>query len=142
MNGSNEQVKDELIEKPLRGLSEAFRKLKNDIPLNELELDSLTNMIDEFTTVSLHGNSVGQDVEKIAREVNIHHHTKSCKKYDETCRFKYPRFPCHKTIVAKPLKGTNEEKKILMTKHNENLNKVSFQRVFVLEPFIANYDKK
>ena len=93
VNGSKEQIKDERIEKPLRGISEAFKKLKNDIPLNDLELKALTNMIDEFTTVSLHGKTVGEDVQKIAKEVNIHHHTRTCKKYDETCRFKFPRYP-------------------------------------------------
>ena len=60
-------------------------------------------MVDEFTTVSLHGNTVGHDVARIAEEVNVHHHTKTCRKYNETCRFNYPRFPSHKTIIAQPV---------------------------------------
>ena len=124
MNGTEEQVKNEKIEKPLKGVSEAFRKLKNDIALNEQETSALTSMIEEFTTVSLHGNSVGHDVVKIVKEVNVHHHTRSCRKYNEMCRFNYPRFPCHKTIIAKPLKGTKEEIKELTNKYETLLKKV------------------
>merc|ERR1711963_299705 len=81
-------------------------------------------MIDEFTTVSLHGKTVGEDVQKIAKEVNIHHHTRTCKKYDETCRFKFPRYPIHKTIIAQPLKCSSEEKKIKQEKNDEILQAV------------------
>ena len=124
MNGTEEQVKNEKIEKPLKGVSEAFRKLKNDIALNEQETNALTRMIEEFTTVSLHGNSVGHDVVKIVKEVNVHHHTRSCRKYNEMCRFNYPRFPCHKTIIAKPLKGNKEETKKLTKMYEILLKKV------------------
>ena len=124
INGTEEQVKSEKFEKPLTGVSEAFRKLKNDFALNEQETSALTCMIEEFTTVSLHGNSVGHDVVKIVTEVNVHHHTRSCRKYNEMCRFNYPRFPCHKTIIAKPLKGRKEEIKELTNKYETLLKKV------------------
>ena len=55
-----------------------------------------------------------KDVVKIAKEVNVHHHTRTCKKYDQHCRFNYPRFPFHETIIAQPLKVTKVEKDKLL----------------------------
>ena len=50
-----------------RRIKEAFIKLRNDIDLNDEEIKALTRMIDEFTTVSLHKNTVGADVANIVR---------------------------------------------------------------------------
>ena len=36
------------------------------------------------------------------QQVQSHHHTNSCLKYDGNCRHNFPRFPCKKTILAKP----------------------------------------
>ena len=66
-NGSRIEIKDDKIEKPLKGIKEAFNKLRNDIDLNDEEIKALTRMIDEFTTVSLHKNTVGADVANIVR---------------------------------------------------------------------------
>ena len=93
--------------RPFQGISVAFEKLRTNKDLTEYELNALVNFIDEFTTVSLHQNSVGKDVVKIASEVNVHNHTKTCNKYNNACRFNYPRFPTDKTIIAKPLRGKN-----------------------------------
>ena len=116
VNGTREEEKDTKIEKPLKGLKEAFFKLRNNVELNQNEINALIRMVDEFTTVSLHCNTVGEDVVKIAKDVNVHHHTKTCKKYNQTCRFDYPRYPSYKTVISKPLKGSKLEidKKIKM----------------------------
>ena len=71
-NGCKTEINDDKIEKPLKGLREAFIKLRNDIDLKEEEILALSRMIDEFTTVSLHKNTVGEDVVKIVSEVNVH----------------------------------------------------------------------
>ena len=33
-------------------------------------------------------------------DVNIHNHTKTCRKYSTDCRFIFPRYPSHFTIIA------------------------------------------
>ena len=46
---------------------------------------------------------------EIVTEVQIHHHTKSCKKYNGSCRYGFPRLPCKKTILAKPIPSINKD---------------------------------
>merc|ERR1712218_115872 len=70
---------DEEYERPLEGLEEAFKKLKDDNPLTEDDIKPLVNFIDSFVTVSTHIGTVGEDVVKIANEVQKHHHTKTCR---------------------------------------------------------------
>ena len=117
-------MNDPKVEKPFKGISDVFKKLRNEVPLNDEELKPVKKLIEEFTTVSLHGNTVGEDVAKIAKEVNVHKHTNTCRKYNETCRFNYPRFPSHKTIVCKPFVGSKEEKDKHFQKYGEILKKV------------------
>ena len=95
-------------EKPFIGISSAFDKLRTNKDLTDQEVHSLVNFIDEFTTVSLHENTVGKDVAQIVSEVNVHNHTRTCRKYNDSCRFQYPRFPTNETVIAKPLKGRNQ----------------------------------
>ena len=46
---------------------------------------------------------------KIVSKVQKHDHTKSCTKRDGvTCRYDFPKFPCKKTILAKPHKKADE----------------------------------
>ena len=86
----------------LRGLRQAFTRLRKNIKLDDDDRRALTQFIDEFTTVSIHENTVGRVVAKIAQEVNKHHHTKTCRKHDTTCRFNYPRFPAPYTMIVEP----------------------------------------
>ena len=47
---------------PLKGLSLIFSKIKKDQKLEEEEIAVLTKFIDEFTTVSTHGPTVGENI--------------------------------------------------------------------------------
>ena len=118
--------------------------MKNEDELTVKDLICLENFIDGFTTVSLNPNIVGEDVVKLVSEVNVHHHTKTCRKYDSSCRFNYPRFPTPKTIVAKPFNGRKEEKQKIMATYNEILNKVSkvLDEKDVIEKIMLSYFKK
>ena len=70
-------------------------------------------------------STVGENVSRKVLEVNLHSHTKSCRKYDCPCRFLYPRFPSIRTIIAEPIQGVNdEEKKERLKKYEETLEKV------------------
>ena len=49
-------------------------------------------------------------VKKIVNEVQKHHHTKSCKKYNGSCRYGFPKLPCPETVLAEPLSSDIDEK--------------------------------
>ena len=115
---------DSVEEKPFQGIKEAFKKLRNDVPLNKTERSCLTTFADEFITVTTDKNTVGEDVANIAKEVNTHNHTKTCRKYSSECRFNYPKFPSPHTLIAKPLKETGKERERKVKKINATLAKV------------------
>ena len=60
------------------------------------------DLIDDWISCSL--NTGDCDLDQLVREVNMHKHTKSCKKHDpESCRFNFPRPPSDKTMISKPI---------------------------------------
>ena len=73
----------------------------------------MAEFADHFITCSLKDPRT----EKIVRAVNMHNHTKTCRKYNTKCRFLFPRYPSLRTIIAEPVKlissSTEEQKKIL-----------------------------
>ena len=125
----NQNVKD--FGDKLSYLEMSFKTLRDDSNiLSENECKALAIFADIFTTCSLDtdiikeklyrltttdkdGNEVYDNeklIESAARKVantvcdcNRHHHTKSCKKYDTSCRFNVPHFPSKETLVAVPL---------------------------------------
>ena len=80
--------------KAFEGLASAFKKFRNGTRLESDEEMAVINFIDQFTTVSLNEDEVGKEVVRIVKQVNIHGHTKTCRKIIELlCRFGYPKFP-------------------------------------------------
>ena len=125
---------------PFKGIETAFRKLRNDKPLTKEEIKSLTNFVDHFTTVTTDPRIVGSDVAKIAKEVNTHHHTNTCRKYGSSCRFNYPKLPSPETMIAKPLMETGKAKAEKTKKYSSILQDV---RVAMSdEDFISEIMKK
>ena len=49
-------------DRPLRGLKEAFTKIRKNQKLDKDDTEVLRRFIDEFTTVSIHENTVGKKV--------------------------------------------------------------------------------
>ena len=86
------------LEEDHPGLSNAMGSLQSSTPLTQAQKGSLKTFVDRFVTCSLQNS-----VTKIVSEVQIHHHSKSCRKYGTNCRFSYPRFPSKQTIIAEPL---------------------------------------
>ena len=128
---------------PFKGLKDIFMKLKNDKSLDDSEIRCLRKFIESFTTVSLCPAEVGPDVVSIVKEVNVHNHSHTCRKYDTKCRFEYPRYPSATTIVAKPVSGTQQEKKKIMQKNNEILHEVKMilQEDNLVDEIMQKYDK-
>ena len=89
--------------------------------------ENVGQLIDKISTCGLPGEA-NPELDKIVREVQVHHHTKSCKKYSGvSCRFHYPHFPSDETLVARPLLDGDDEdgsKKALKAKAELILNKV------------------
>ena len=103
---------DEIKEKcPFTGLTSAFKKFRQNETLDDTETSAVTRFVDEYTTVCIHGNTVGREVARIAQEVNKHHHTNTCRKHDTTCRFKYPRYPAPESMIVKPCRAESQEAK-------------------------------
>ena len=125
---------------PMKGLTAAFKKLKYNEKLDDKDIKSLIGFIDSFITVSTHGNTVGKDVAKIAKEVNEHHHTKTCAKKGDSCRFHYPKPPAPYTIIVQPNKESSmdwEQSRIII---NQVMDVVSDTET--IEKIMKEYDKE
>ena len=79
----------------MKGLCEAFRKLKNSEMLLKEDTECLSRFVDAFITVSTCEEEVGVEIATTVKEVNQHRHSKTCRKYGGNCRFHYPRFQHH-----------------------------------------------
>ena len=94
--------------------------------------------------MSLNADEVGSEVARIAEEVNKHHHTKTCRPLPK-CRFRYPKFPIWKTILAKPYQTEFlEEKAHYMKKYEDTLKKVQdlLEDIDIINSIMTQYNKK
>ena len=92
-------------------LSEAFKNLRSDTKLNDTEKEALRTFTDMFITCTLNSKKVGQRVANIAKEVNKHHCTKSCRKYETKCRFDFPKLPLKETLIIDKYEFTESKEK-------------------------------
>lgn len=71
------------------------------VPGKKLEYaDNIVELIDLITTCKIPDDD--ENLAQIVTEVQRHRHSKSCKKYNNTCRFSYPRLPSPVTLIARP----------------------------------------
>ena len=142
---TKEEERDTECKGWMYGLTKAFKKLRHNLPLTTEDTKSLRRFIDEYSTVSNHGNTVGKDVARIANEVNKHHHTKTCRKHDTTCRFGYPRLPAPYTIIVEPCKADSQAKKEkLLVQYRKVIAKVQevIEDEDMIEKIMNQYDKQ
>ena len=93
----------DILEETYPGLQKTFLKLKqrkrldeDDIsPLLQFGKDTITCSTDPKVLMSQFGinRRRADKIVKMVKEVNTHHHTKTCRKYKTDCRFKFPRYP-------------------------------------------------
>ena len=61
--------------------------------------------VDNFVTCSLNPDKLGKAVTdgfklaRLAKDVQTHRHTRTCHKYDNSCRFHKPTFPMKETTL-------------------------------------------
>ena len=89
-------------------LENAYRNLRENKPLSESEEKSLIDFVDRSVTCTLNPEMAakmidvnktkedGRKIIKIVKEVQVHHHTKSCKKNGCTSTCRFPSFLCGK----------------------------------------------
>ena len=85
---------------PKDNLISALDKIKNEEKLNCHEKQALADFANLFISCSLKNPST----ENIVRAVNMHFHTKTCRKYCPKCRFLFPRFPSLRTLISEPIR--------------------------------------
>ena len=97
---------------------EAIKKYKDE---NGNYKDNITELIDKWVSVSLETKNPA--LNDLVKEVNVHHHTNSCKKGTNTCRFSFPRLPSDETLIAYPIPELVSKKE--SKNYKEILDKVS-----------------
>ena len=80
----------------VKHLTEAFRKLRDDLKLNDNKKEAFVTLTDMLITCSLNPAIVTQEVVDIAKKVNSHHCT---RKRERKCKYGFPRFPLKETLV-------------------------------------------
>ena len=81
------------------------RKLTGDLLDNEV---AALQLADDLVSCRLPPPDSGEEkLRKIVSEVQQHGHTKSCLKYNGSCRYGFPKLPTPRTLLAKPLEQTN-----------------------------------
>ena len=94
----------------VKSLVSALDKIRDEIPLDEPDKAALV----KFADMSITCSNKDHRTKDIVNDVQTHHHTSACRKYQTNCRFSFPRFPCLRTLVSVPytkIKGTKEEQK-------------------------------
>ena len=92
-------------EKQFYYLTSAFKKLKDSKPLSIWEKADIERFVDKFVTCSLNPDRLGKyvsngwELAKLAKEVQTHRHTRTCHKYDNSCRFHKPSLPIQETTL-------------------------------------------
>ena len=110
------------------GIKEIFKNIRTNAPFDVDQSSILCRFIDTFISCSLENT-----VSDIVKEVQIHHHTKTCRKYGSKCRFNFPKFPSEETIIAQPLCEDDFPTQLDMHKYQRELESVLTKVRHVLE---------
>ena len=105
-------------------LVDTYEKLRKREKLSNPQTKALEKFTDKFCTCTLCPELVGKRAVQIAKQVNTHGHSKSCKKSKPKCRWRYPKFPLHETVFIDKEREWKEEEKLTDEKRNYILKKV------------------
>ena len=79
-------------------VEKCFKLIKVQEQLSSEQINELVKFADALVSCSLKSPRTSH----IVSEVNIHHHTKTCRKHGSDCRFHFPKFPTIRTIISTP----------------------------------------
>ena len=140
-------------------LEAACRKLRKYQPLSKDEENALIDFVDRTVTCTLNPDLAAKMIDvsktredglkiiKIVKDVQVHHHTKSCRKQEGTsaCRFRFPKFPMWKTIITKSqvLDENTDAKNERLERHAKVLETVMIvlEEAEVIEGIMSEYNK-
>ena len=105
-------------------LVDAYEKLRKKEKVTNPEKKALEKFADNFCTCTLCPQLVGERVKNIAKQVNKHGHSKSCKKSKPNCRWRYPKFPLKETMFIDKEREWKDEEKLTEERRNSILNRV------------------
>ena len=109
------------LEETHPGLKLSFMKLKQNKRLSNKDKKVLANFVNKTVTCSLSVKKIRKfgiskkraiKILNMVKDVNVHSHTKTCRKYSTDCRFLFPRYPSYFTIIAQeqPAELLDEER--------------------------------
>jgi hypothetical protein len=99
---------------------EAFNKVfSSNFTETDEEFNIVVKFIDNFTTCEIPED---ETLKSFVKEVQTHNHTKSCQKYENNCRFGFPKFPSEKTIIAKQVESNIPNRQEIINKHADILS--------------------
>ena len=109
------------LEEKQPGLKLCFLKLKQNKRLSNKDKQVLAKFVNKTVTCTLSVKKVrkfgiskkrAMKIINMVKDVNVHNHTKTCRKYSTDCRFMFPRYPSYFTIIAQeqPAELLDEEK--------------------------------
>ena len=145
---------DALISRfPLFGINSAFKKFQTHETLLPYEETAIINFANKYTTCTLNPASIaamtddpmlkdkGSEVADICNCVNIHRHTKTCRKYETICRFNFAKFPIWKTLISKPINLPLLEKEEKMGEYKKILKNVKaiLEETELIESILGEY---
>ena len=123
----------------LKYLESGLEKLYSDQLPSTIEKESIAAFIDKFVSCSIMDPATSQTV----RDVQIHHHTRSCHSRGNYCRFYFPMYPSLRTIISIPIRvlfpDNDEKKQQIHVKLTLVLGKV--QNVLEDEEFMKKVNK-
>ena len=100
--------------------------------LDEDSDQDVCNFIDKYVTCTMPDKDEDPELFDIVSSVQVHNrnHSKSCRKYNTTCRFNFPRPPVEKTFVARVDKeeidlSSEATKELSLEEFNELTKKAS-----------------
>ena len=95
------------VEMQLRGMAHIHgciwlkeNALHNFLKNKTLDDSKLPALVDKFITCQLPAEN--HPLRRKVLELQVHHHTKSCLRKTGVCRFRFPRLPSQRTIIAEP----------------------------------------
>merc|ERR1740128_726246 len=107
-------------------LQSAFKTMSERQPVTAEEKKALEQFTDEFVTCSKNPQVAGKKAVRIAKEVNWHGHSQSCRKKSAQgkCRFNFPKYPLQKTEFIDANKEYEEGEKLTEKRRTNILKRV------------------
>ena len=160
LSDGDSEIEEGTSSEDVNHLENAYRNLRENKSLSEDEEKCLIDFVDRSVTCTLNpelaakmvdinkSKEDGMKIIEIVKAVQVHYHTKSCKKHGCTtsCRFRFPKFPMWETILTKTQVDDEdpEARNERLENHKIVLKKVMdlLEEPEVIDEIMGGYDKE